>query len=299
MNWDLLLEWMTHHGSGAWSTFCVAVAELTGRDEEFDGRGLNRTLRVAFSDLGHADFFVGGSRRWRVLHPAVVGLAGNRNHLLVGGRTRTVVDRLSAAAIQEGATVNISEFIPGLSRVQVVGERDAVRAASMKVGLEYLSDAAAVLAGRLPSIRSTMQGSAPAVEPINWSVKSWSFQTEAWVVGKLDRTVREYKNRYEVRRYLVHLGRLGLREIEKRAAVYCAASVRSTRLVRYSCEDRSLRVPLWAPLPEGYARAACLAGGQLGIVQDDDIIFHHVDPRVASILLIGLGQGFPTAGQLR
>jgi hypothetical protein len=106
-------------------------------------------------------------------------------------------------------------------------------------------------------------------------------------------TVREYSNRHGVRRYVVDVGRAGLREVEKRASVYCAALSRGVRIVRYSYEDRHLRVPRWAPLPEVYARSACLAGGRLGVLSNEEIVFENIDPCVASRLLVGLGQGFP------
>ncbi len=291
-SWDLLLEWMTHLGSGAWSAFREAVADLAGDASDLDEQGLYRTLRITLSNLGHVDFFVDGSRRWHVLHPALVGLAGSSEHLFVGGRTRSLLDSLRAAAVASSATVSVVEIIPGLSRVQIVGEPDALRAAAEGVGVEYVPDGAALLSARLPSIRKSLEAAEPAQEPINWSVRSWSFQDEKWITDRLDRTVREYSNRHGVRRYLVHLGRDGLREVEKRASFYCAALVRGARVVRYSHENRCLRVPRWAPLPEIYARTACLTGGRLGTLRGDDIVFDNLNSRIASTFLVSLGQGF-------
>ncbi|WP_434425944.1 hypothetical protein [Nannocystis pusilla] len=291
-NWDLLLEWMTHVGSGAWGAFREAVVELANDSGALDEQALLRTLRIALSDLGHVDFFVGGSRRWRVLRPALVGFAGAAQHLLVGGRTRLLTERF-CTTVASRATVTVAEIIPGLSRVHVVGDPDVLATAATVVGVEYIPDAAAKLSAGLPLIRSLLETGKPTQEPINWSVRSWSFQDEKWVNDKLKRTVREYSNRHGVRRYMVHAGKLGLLEIEKRASFYCAAVVRGARIVRYSHKDKSLRAPLWAPLPEVYARAACLASGRLGVIDGSDILFENVDPRVASTMFIGLGQDFP------
>lgn len=291
--WDLLLEWMTHVGSGAWGTFREAVAELESDNGTLDEQqALLRTLRIALSDLGHVDFFVGGSRRWQVLRPALVGLAGSTEYLLVGGRTRLLMDRI-CTTLASRATVTVAEIIPGLSRVHVVGTPSVLAAAATVAGVEHIPDAAVQLSAGLPSIRSLLEAGKPADEPINWSVRSWSFEDERWVNDRLKRTVREYSNRHSVRRYIVHAGKDDLREIEKRASFYCAAMVRGVRIIRYSHKDRSLRVPLWAPLPEVYARAACLASGQLGAVNGSDILFENVDPSVASTISIRLGQGFP------
>jgi hypothetical protein len=288
--WDLLLEWMTHLGSGAWGAFRETTAELA--KDDVDQHAFVRTLRIALSDLGHVDFFVDGSRRWRVLRPAVVGLSESSEHLLVGGRTRSLTARLCDAAATR-ASLTLGESIPGLSRVHMAGDPEAVAEAAAGVGIEYVADAAGSLSARLPSIRAVLRAAQVAQEPINWSVRSWSFEDARWVDERLARTVREYSNRHGVRRYLVDLGKAGLREVEKRASVYCAAFCKGARIVRYSCEDRRLQVPRWAPLPAAYARSACLAGGRLGVLSEGEILFENVAPRIASTLLVGLGQGFP------
>ncbi|MDC0682626.1 hypothetical protein [Sorangium atrum] len=290
--WDLLLEWMTHLGSGAWGAFREAVEELTGDQDPLDAQSRVRTLRIAFSDLSHVDFFVEGSRRWRMLRPALVGLSQNREHLFVGGRTRSIMDRLCGAG-SSNVMVTTAEPIAGLTRVHVTGAREAVAGLAESLGIEYVANAAAILSTRLPPIRAMVDAGQPAQEPINWSVRSWSFQDEKWVNERLDRTVREYSNRQGVRRYLVHAGKTGMREIEKRASIYCAAYVRGARIVNYSHDEGRLRVPTWAPLPAIYARAACLAGGRPSAASEGEILFESVDPRIASMLLVGLGQGVP------
>lgn len=290
--WDLLLEWMTHLGSGSWAAFREAVEELADDKDLVDDQALVRTLRIAFSDLGHVDFFIEGSRRWRVLRPALVGLSQSGEHLFVGGRTRSLMERL-CGNVSSRITVTTADALPGLTRVHVRGEREAVAGLAESLEIEYVADAAALLLRRLPPIRAALEAGQAAQEPINWSVRSWSFQERKWVNGRLDRTVREYSNRHGVRRYLVHAGKSGLREVEKRASVYCAAFVRHARIATYSHDERRLRVPRWAPLPAIYARAACLAAGCLGVLSDGAIVFDGLDPRVASTLLVGLGQGFP------
>lgn len=290
--WDLLLEWMTHLGSGAWGAFRGAAAELADGGVDVDEQALVRTLRITLSDLGHVDFFIDGTPRWRVPRPALVGLSERGGHLFVGGRTRSLTARL-CDAVGPRASLTLGESIPGLSRVHMVGDPQAVAEAAACVGIEYVANAAASLSARLPSIRAVMKAAQPAQEPINWSVRSWSFQDARWVDEKLARTVREYSNRHGVRRYFVDVGKTGLREIEKRTSVYCAAFCRGVRIVRYSYEDRRLRVPRWAPLPAVYARSACLASGRIGLLSGEEILFENVDPCVASTLLVGLGQGFP------
>ncbi len=287
--WDLLLEWMSHLGSGTWSGFRDAVFEIT-QDEQNEAR-LARTLRTAFSDLGHADFFVDGSRRWRVLQPALIGLSVRGQYLFVGGRTRKLLSGI-CRALSPHAAVNLTEDLPGLSHVHIVGEPQWIEAVAQAEGVQHFPDSAARICASMPSIKDLLDSSRSAQEPINWSVRYWSFKEERWVGDLLQQTFREYNNRFGVRRYFVDLGRTGLIEVEKRAAVYCAAYVKGARIARYG-EDGSLRVPRWAPLPELYARAACLAGGRQSVADDRHIVYEHVDPGIASTLLVSLGQGFP------
>jgi hypothetical protein len=283
---------MTHLGLGAWTAFRDAVAELSGEESEHSERALVRNLRIAFSDFGHVDFFTDASRRWRVLRPALVGLSHSGQHLFVGGRTRSIMERIAGASSSE-ITVTTAEPIPGLTRVQITGGREAVSGLAQRLGIEYVVDGAALASARISPIRTALEAGPPVQEPINWSVRSWSFQEEKWVEQRLERTVREYSNRHGVRRYLVNSCKAELREIEKRTSMYCAALVRDTQIASYSASEKCLRVPLWAPLPEMYSRAACLAGGRLGAVRDGKIDFEGVDHLLASTLLVGLGQGFP------
>ena len=295
MKWDRLLEWMTHIGSGPWSAFRNAVDELDGSSPGEEGDRLYRGLRVALSDLGHADFFVQGSRRWHVRRPALAVLVGNStSHLLIGGRTVSLTGSIVEAAEAIGAVVRMGESVPDLSEVRIDGDPAGLQRVAEKLGLQYLPSAAAGLAARLPLLRHTLKAAALAEEPINRAVRSWCFRAAAWVPERLDRTVREYSSRHGVRRYLVGVDRRHtFREIDKRAALYCAALVKNERIVDYTYGDRTVRVPIWAPLPEEHARIACLATGSLASVEAGKFVFKNLDPRIAAALLVSLGQGFP------
>ena len=293
-NWDRLLEWMTHVGSGPWEAFRQAVDELDqGTDE--DRSALYRSLRIALSDLGHVDFFIGGSRRWRARRPALVGTSvGEREHVFTGGRNARRVSELAAAARNAEAAVTFEQDHPGLSRVDVEGDPARLAGISQHLGIDYVQNGAATLAALLPSLRNALEASKEAEEPIGWDVRSWSFDEARWVGGRLNRSLREYRNRHGVRRYLLNTERgKPLREVEKRMGIYCMARARNQRLISYSAADQTLRMPRWAPLPAEHARVACLAGGRLGSLTEEHIVFSAADWRTASTLLASLGQGVP------
>ena len=293
---DRLLEWMTHLGGGPWDAFRAAVDELDDGESDDDARKLHRALRIAFSDLGHTDFFVNGSRRWRVRRPALAELIGcGVGHMFIGGRTRELLDRVRLIVGTNGQasmTIRGGEFGP--SRVCIEADPRYLREVAAKLGIQYLPKAAHTLAARLPSIRRILDEAERVEEPINWSVRSWSFRNARWVLDHEDRTIREYANRHGRQRYLVSTDRRqSLREVERRAGMYCAALVRREHIVKYCNMDRALRVPRWAPLPAEHARAACLSGGLPGSIEGDSLVFKRVDWQTATAVLASLGQGVP------
>jgi hypothetical protein len=296
VKWDLLLEWMTHMGSGRWGAFRDSVTELAG-PEAVETQVLSRRLRIALADLGHVDFSA-GSRRWQVMRPALLGMVGKNEHLFVGGRTRRLAESLKSMLREGGASVSITDLDPGLARISVVGTQDDLRKTAEALELEYVPEAAALLASRLPPLRQAIERAPARPEPINWAVRSWSFEDQAWISDRLPRTAREYTNRHGARRYMLHLGRPGLRELDKRVSIYGAAFLKNIRITRYSHVGKRLKVPRWAPLPEAYSRATCLAGGRLATAQEADLVFEAVEPHIASLLLVALGQGFPMRGDV-
>ena len=299
MKWDRLLEWMSHLGSGTWEMFRGTVDGLADEDDNDANRHLlHRNLRIAFSDLGHADFHIGGSRRWRSRRPALVGLSdGENEHLFTGGRSASLASELTASARDAKAVVTSVQEFPQLSRVQVTGEPDRLARLAQDLGIDYLKNGATTLAARLSPLQRTFEACAEADEPIGWNVRSWSFAHAQWVARRLHRSLREYSNRHGARRYFVDTGRRKpLHEVERRAGMYYAARTTRIRLITYSHSDRTLQVPRWAPLPTEHARIACLAGGRLATLTERYIVFHGIDYRIASIMLASLGQGVPMPG---
>ena len=152
VRWDRLLEWMTHVGSGPWDAFRQSVAELDERLDD-DRQDLYRSLRIALSDLGHADFFVGGSRRWHVRRPALVGTSqSGREHMFTGGRTARLASELAMAAENAEALVTVERDDPALSRIHVQGDPARLATIAQDLGIDYLRNGASALVGLLPPI---------------------------------------------------------------------------------------------------------------------------------------------------
>ncbi len=298
LKWDALLEWMTHLGSGRWGAYREAVAELSG-SKDVELQDLCRTLRIVLSDLGHADFFVDGTRRWKIRKPALLGLQPSSGQaVLGGGRARHLVDAVSTAARAAGLDLSTADAGVGLSQVRVTGTALELSDVAVAAHIEYIPAASAFVASQLTPIREALGNAPMQEEPFNWTVRSWSFEAMGWAKGRLPKTAREYSNRYGVRRYMVEVRRGRLCEINKREAVFAAALLRRARITSYRADKQVLEVPLTAPLPDPFARAACLASGRISAVSGGRLRFQEVPPEAAAVLLVSLGQRHPLEGAI-
>jgi hypothetical protein len=80
----------------------------------------------------------------------------------------------------------------------------------------------------------------------------------------------------------------------KREAVYAAAVIRNIALVSYDSASMILSTPVSAPLPEIFARAACLCSGIPASYDQGRILYKNIPCEIAAILLIAIGQAFPS-----
>ena len=72
-----------------------------------------------------------------------------------------------------------------------------------------------------------------------------------------------------------------------------AASLRKLALVRYDAHTRVLSTPIFAPLPEIYARSACLCSGTQARIDAGRFFYDNVPSIVATTLITLAGQQHP------
>jgi hypothetical protein len=290
MNADSLLHWMSHLGEGSWHRFHDAAAWLTRSDGGHAETA--RLLRIYFSDLGCVDFFVAESQRWRVRSPLLAGLSDERQAVLCGGRSPMLVEALQAAAESHGCHFEIQPLQHLPSRILLEGDKEQLAAAAQDAHLVYYHHFAAILCRNLTPV--TRYVADASNEPlIGWTMRSFDLRKRRWVEGELPGTAREYRSKFGERRFYV-CGRQGrLRAAPKRAAIYAAAALQNVILAGYDIETSTLTVAASAPLPETYARAACLCTGVPPRYEDNSWIYEDVTPAVAAALLVLAGQPHP------
>lgn len=290
--WNMLLYWMSDLGEGSWERFRNVVTELTGGEQDL--AQLRRTLRVRLSDFGHVNFFVGGSSGWETLPPLAAGLlAPTGTSLLIGARTPQLVHDLKNAATEHGIEVveEASDDSPDL--IRLMGPSDALRECAGVAGIEYSDNHARRLANALDPVPLLLERPREDSDcaPINWAPRAFDLQSREWVDGTLPNAACEFTPRYGRPRYFVSNRRRRLFEIVgRRQAVYAAAYQRGVALAAYEPTTRTLSVPVSAPLPEAYARVACLCSGQRANVSQGRIFYSDVHPEIGAVLLTALGQ---------
>lgn len=293
MNSELLLHWMTHVGEGTWGAFRASVTRLAGSDAEVDS--MCRHLRITLSDMGHADFFVAGSQRWRILPPVLAGLAGEQTSgaVLTGARTRVLMDRLAGAAASQGCTVETEEMEAGPSIVRVHGEGNALAETAKAAGIDYLPNIADAFCMSAAAVPAQVRDAHPEEGPANWAVRSFDLGSLKWIEGLHDRSACEYQSRYGPRKFFLHRRRGQLLRLPKRDAVYAAAMLNNVRLAVYDEDSETLSTPISAPLPEGLSRAATLCGGAPAKRENGRLHYGRVPPRTAALILLTAGAAYP------
>lgn len=292
MNCELLLYWMTQIAEGAWNGFRRSVQQLSGADDDLDR--LCRSLRVALSDLGHADFFIGGTQKWRVLPPVLGGLVMQQESaVLCGARTPGLIKMLESAGEKHGCSVHrrVEDLAP--LTIHLVGSKESMSKVATEVHLPYVDNFAATMCERLEPIAEQLTRTQEERPPINWKVRSFDLQSMRWVDGLMARSACEFTPMFGRPAYFVHKRRGRLFRMGRREAVYASAMLQDSRLAAYDPDSYALSTPLEAPLPEPFARIACLCSGQLAEVSGGRLRYEKVPQDIAAALVVAAGQRFP------
>jgi hypothetical protein len=291
MNWDILLHWMTHLGEGSWGGFKDAVARLAGEDAE--PNDLVVALRFHLSDLGHVDFFTGGSRRWRVLSPILAGLTQSDAAILCGGRTPRLHETLVAAAHRADCLVSSEDTDGRPTILRIAGTPPSLVTVATEAGVTYTWDYATSLCAELRPVFKVFEELREEPSPTNWSVKSFDFDSMTMIDGLRRNSACEYSPRHGMPRWYVHTRHGRLKPMPKREAIYTAAMLRGVGLLSYDSVRSRLLVRATTPPPESYSRVACLCSGRRPRVSDGLLVFEEVPPTTAAILCVAAGQSYP------
>jgi hypothetical protein len=285
---DLLLYWMTHLGAGSWDAFKRAVARMAADNADADD--LVVALRFQLSDLGFVDFFTGGSRRWEVLSPILAGVESPGTAILIGGRTPRFQDAFVTAAERAGCAVSLQPNQQAPTTVKVNGTDGDLRRLAQETGIQFSARHAEVLAAGLTPLFKKFTDAPDETPPTNWRVRSFDLGSMSMVDGLRRNSASEYSPRRGLSRWYVHTRHRRVRSLSKRDAIYVAAMLQGAQLLCFEPRTNSLQTETAAPLPETYARVACLCSGRRPSINGRNLIYGDVPASVASVLCVASGQ---------
>lgn len=289
MKWDVLLYWMAHVGHGSWASFKRAVANLEHHE---DPRLTALRLRARFSDLGIAEFFVGGTARWQTFQTLVVASEhAPTETLLCGARTPEVLQRLKSASRAHGCQYIevVPQDEPRFSNVKIVGS-NAHRVASA-CNITFVPDIGTSLAPSLPRLSQLISTARREAIPSGWKTRAFDFRSRRWASSASDASVLEAVSPYEERRYYLRNDERQPLVLPKRIAIYAGAHLQRLRIAGY--EAHTLWCDTSSPLPEAYARLACLAGTRTSVIRGERIAYEKVPPQLGTLILAALQQPRP------
>jgi len=79
----------------------------------------------------------------------------------------------------------------------------------------------------------------------------------------------------------------------KRESVYAWALLAGVPIISYDRDAQTLTVPFRAPIPEKFARAACLCSGDVPELSYGRLLYHDVPLDIAAVLMAELGHPRP------
>ncbi len=289
MNGDALLYWLSHLGSGTWSRFRNATAELIGPDDENQSVW---SLKHTLTDLGHVDFFVNNSQHWRVGRTTLVGLCGEAEAaFFCGARSPKMIATMQAEAEKHECRFEMQMDSQLPARIVIRGNEENLTMTAKACRVSYKPAFALQLCRELTSTEDSCCGSIE--EPIGWQVRSFDLRSRRWVEERLPLAAREYTSDWGEKIFAVCDHKNILRPAPKRAAIYHSAAMQDIVIAAYDQQHRTLAVPATAPLPEMYARAACLCSGIPPRYENRELIYNGVVLPVAAALLVLAGQPHP------
>ena len=293
MNCDMLLTWMTHIGEGSWVSFRKAVEEIADSDSNL--HNLFRKLRISLSDLEFADFFINDTQRWRMLPPVLGGLAVQENTAaLYGSRTPHLAQKLKNAAETHGCRFETEKLPNCPTLIRVVGTRENIVAIANQIEVSFEPNNARKAAREVPPISHILETATEEPKPRNWKVRSFDFKTNAWIDDVLlPNAACEFKPTYGHSKFFVYKKHGRLLRMPKRESLYAATMLKGIRLIEYEFNARKLSTPLFAPLPELYARAACLCSGRPAEILNGRIVYSDITPEIAALLMVSAGHPHP------
>jgi hypothetical protein len=292
VNHNLLLAFLSELQSGDWRDFRAALQPIADSEEDFYPTQIARNL----SAMGHVEFTFDEDRRWTVCPPTLACLPTGQqiSAVLCGARNHMLLEALNDQADRFEGQIEVRAQPQGPDVVFVtVRSMTTMASLATELDLTYQLRAAEAITHCLPALESYTSLAKEAWEPLGYKIEKFDIYQLQWQEETDSNAEGLYRYYYYIPEFRLRLQGKLLR-VPHEIGIYMILAMKQKMVLTYDVLSQTLSVPVRAPLPALFARAATLCFGVLpGFKVINDIptmVYQRVPPNVAHALMSQLGQ---------
>ena len=285
---DTIYDGLCYLGRGTWRDF-QRIASRASQDPWFPSSFANDLFSLGHLEAQNA--FHSTMSDWSVPPPVLVVKRNNQGYL-AGFHSKTLLERIDAALIQNGAQ---HEFISAPEQVTVHQWTD-IAGIDIETQLKGIKDPYdrpvtavrdldVIIANKLPTLDKIWECGQPMhVEKLN-NLAKFDVHQVKWVRMNTLQGPGAYRVGLHGTRYIYRDTNDTTRQVGYRAAKILAARAENIQLHKYDPVTNQFTATLGVDPPSLFARALVVSSGTLPKVDNGRLIYADVDPVVATLVL--------------
>lgn len=291
---DTIFDGLCYLGEGSWGAFQRLVSGAS--QERWFSQSFASDL-FALGNLETRDALLSPSSEWSVPPPVLVIGLDTRGRL-AGFHSKGLIDRIDAALDREGGrhdplslpgqvTVHRWSGLVGLDVEALL--RDVADPHGRPITV--VRDLGKSIASALPNLEPAWLKGSPIHVERSEDLERFDVQKARWTRVRYEEKPGAYRVGIHGTRYFFLDGKGVTRQVGHQVAKILAARAEGTRLHGYEVRSGRFTAALGAEPPWLYARALVASGGKLPATEGGRLVYEHVDPQVAAIVLNKMYEG--------
>lgn len=296
---DTIFDGVCYLGAGSWGAFQRLVSGAS--QEKWFSQSFASDL-FALGNLETRDALLSPSSEWSVPPPVLVIGLDTRGRL-AGFHSEGLIDRIDAVLSREGGrhdplrmpgqvTVHKWSGLVGLDVEALL--RDVADPHGRPITVAR--DLGKCIASCLPNLESAWLKGSPIHVERSEELERFDVRKTRWARVREAEEPGAYRVGIHGTRYFFRDGKGATRQVGHQVAKILAARAEGTRLHGYEVQSGRFTAVLGAEPPWLYARALVASGGKLPTTEGGRLVYEHVDPQVAAIVLNKMYEGEITRG---
>jgi len=291
---DTIFDGLCYLGEGSWGAFQRLVSGAS--QEKWFSQSFASDL-FALGNLETRDALLSPSSEWSVPPPVLVIGLDTRGRL-AGFHSKGLIDRIDAALGREGGrhdplslpgqvTVHRWSGLVGLDVEALL--RDVADPYGRPITVAR--DLGKSIASSLPNLESAWLKGSPIHVERSEDLERFDVRKARWTRVREAEVPGAYRVGIHGTRYFFRDGKGVTRQLGHQVAKILAARAEGTRLHGYEVQSGRFTAALGAEPPWLHARALVASSGKLPATEGGRLVYEHVDPQVAAIVLNRMYEG--------